>query len=982
VNSKDSDATFIYETENISVEIWRSVMLVCRAYETCWFDGQRPSPEKFSLEYPEIPKQVLVPELQKLHGEFCEESVPHSLDLEQDSIRSERYLILEEIRSGGMGQVFRAFDRTCGRLVALKRIRKELAQEPRIRRRFLAEVELTADLEHPGVIPIYDQSVDPTGREFYVMRLIHGEGTGTLQQAIHRFHSKIPDERSSSIKHKHDGSRIWDYSKRAAFRKLIESVLVIVDTTAHAHSRGIAHRDLKPSNILVGPYGETLIADWGLAKRINIPATTAQVQRVRNVRNVRNGQNGQDNDSSELKPHGSSDNQSSESQSMCSSRAQGVGTPGFRAPETQSGSATADLVAADIYSLGAILECVITGSVRRHEGAAFRENESNAPTEIMPLIAIAHKAMAEEVAKRYPSAQSMQMDLSNWLAGEPVSAYPESLVEWIWKWPSRHRIVASAIASGLMIALIGIAWFSWFQKVQNEKLTQSFNIATVLLEENQKAKRSIEEAFAQRESLALHAIIEFQSLLTLNPSLQSDPKFRTVREKVLKESRSFYESLAKSFDQSDKNDLSLGRLTDAALSLVLLENELGNFSNAIGIAETACQRLRSYQIPSHRLEYHLGRMLTFKGNLETRHGWKTKGHDDQGEALRRLEPLLDSSDLPPKDRSNVAILWSRAASPFAMGLAAKGDLQSADDLLQKILTNLNSRKQENFEISLLKIQSYGNLAMVRYFSKDIQGAHEALEQAELSATRCEKWMDGSVSFREIVEFEVMRCMLVRFKSDLMLTEGKVDPAIEMQTKSLQQLTDAVNKYPGNIEVQNAYVSCITRLQAVLVQHGRIARANEVLQAWLDLAQSIQKADDSNPNSREFIMLAYHSIGHLREMTQQMTQAQEYYFEALTIAKSIQSGNSQSERLLAQMLELNVHLIRCELLADRFPMASSHFEDAIENACKMKNLPDRNDQYQSSINNQVQAALRCLQDSDYRAKVDQWIARLRESELLP
>jgi hypothetical protein len=83
-----------------------------------------------------------------------------------------------------------------------------------------------------------------------------------------------------------------------------------------------------------------------------------------------------------------------------------------------------------------------------------------------------------------------------------------------------------------------------------------------------------------------------------------------------------------------------------------------------------------------------------------------------------------------------------------------------------------------------------------------------------------------------------------------------------------------------------------------------------------------------------------------------------------------------------MLELNVHLIRCELLADRFPMASSHFEDTIENACKMKNLPDRNDQYQSSINNQVQAALRCLQDSDYRAKVDQWIARLRESELLP
>jgi serine/threonine protein kinase len=960
VINKDSDATFIYETDDLSVSQWRSIMLVCQAYEKCLLDGQNLSPKDFASNYLEIPQHVLLPELERIHHEFHEESALYYRDTEQVFSQSERYLILEEIRSGGMGQVFRAFDRTCGRLVALKRIRKELAQEPQIRRRFLAEVELTADLEHPGVIPIYDQSVDSEGREFYVMRLIDGAGTGTLQQAIQRFHTMNPDNKPPGIDLR--GSRNWNSEKRASFRNLIESVLVIADTTAHAHSRGIAHRDLKPSNILVGPYGETLIADWGLAKRINRSGATLG--------------NEQDNDSNNLNSFVSTDHQS-----RWSSNAQGVGTPGFRAPEMHSGCSSTNLVAADIYSLGSILDCVITGSLRPHDDAAFRKNEINAPSSILPLIAIAHKAMSREVVDRYPNAQSMRTDLSNWLAGEPVSAYPESLVEQIWKWPSRHRIAASSIASALMIAVIGFAWFSWFQKTQNEKLSQTLNTATVLLEENQKAKRSLEEAFAQREALALHAIIEFQSLLTLNPSLQSDLQFRTVREKILKESRSFYQNLASSFEQSEKNDSSLERLSDAALALVQLENELGNFSQAIEIAESAYQRLRDYQAPSHRVEFQLGRMLAFKGNIQTRHGWKKQGQEDQEQAVRHLEPLLDSSELSQKERKNATLLWSRAASPFAIGLAAKGDFQSAKELLQKILTALEGLEPESFEGLLLEIQSYGNLAMVFYYSKDTPGAYEALEQSGLCATKCEHLMDGSVPFREIVDFEVMRSMLVRFKSDLMLTEGKIDPAIEMQNQSLLQLTKAVDHYPGNMDIHNAYVSCITRLQAVLFEHGRIARANEVTQAWLELAQRIRQTDESNPNTHEFLLLAYHTMGHLSEATQQVSQAQQHYHEALSIAKNILSGNPQSERLLAQVIELNVHLIGFDLRSDDLQSAQAHFEQAIEYASKLKSLPDKTDQYQSGIKNQLQAALRFLQDSAHNNKSDQWIARLREFELL-
>jgi tetratricopeptide (TPR) repeat protein len=271
--------------------------------------------------------------------------------------------------------------------------------------------------------------------------------------------------------------------------------------------------------------------------------------------------------------------------------------------------------------------------------------------------------------------------------------------------------------------------------------------------------------------------------------------------------------------------------------------------------------------------------------------------------------------------------------------------------------------------------------MVCYYSKDTPGAYEALEQAGLCATKCEHLMDGSVPFREIVDFEVMRSMLVRFKSDLMLTEGKIDPAIEMQNQSLLQLTKAVDHYSGNMDIHNAYVSCITRLQAVLVEHGRIARANEVTQAWLELAQRIRQTDESNPNTHEFLLLAYHTIGHLSEATQQVSQAQQHYHEALSIAKNILSGNPQSERLLAQVIELNVHLIGFDLRSDDLQSAQAHFEQAIEYASKLKSLPDKTDQYQSGIKNQLQTALRFLQDSAHNNKSDQWIARLRESELL-
>ena len=119
------------------------------------------------------------------------------------------------------------------------------------RTRFLLEAEITGRLEHPGVVPVYGLGCDTRGRPFYAMRFVKGQ---TLKEAIDRFHAAAEGDGSDP--------RQWNL----ALRQLLNRFVAVCNVMAYAHSRGVIHRDLKPANILLGPYGETLVVDWGLAK--------------------------------------------------------------------------------------------------------------------------------------------------------------------------------------------------------------------------------------------------------------------------------------------------------------------------------------------------------------------------------------------------------------------------------------------------------------------------------------------------------------------------------------------------------------------------------------------------------------------------------------------------------------------------------------------------------------------------------------------
>ena len=178
-----------------------------------------------------------------------------------------RFRILHAHARGGIGVVSVAFDAELQREVALKQIKTDSADDPDSRARFLLEAEVTGRLEHPGIVPVYGLGFDDQGRPYYAMRFVRGI---TLEEAIAKFHAA-------------DTARAQASQERTLeLRQLLGRFVNVCHTIAYAHSRGVLHRDIKPANVLLGPYNETLIVDWGLAKvlsRNQVPAAPADDRR-------------------------------------------------------------------------------------------------------------------------------------------------------------------------------------------------------------------------------------------------------------------------------------------------------------------------------------------------------------------------------------------------------------------------------------------------------------------------------------------------------------------------------------------------------------------------------------------------------------------------------------------------------------------------------------------------------------------------------
>lgn len=294
-----------------------------------------------------------------------------------------RYQPVEVIGRGGMGVVWRARDSLLDRDVAVKVVAAHLF-EGEFTLRLTREARILARLEHPGIVAVHDCGVLEDGRGWYVMRLVRGTRL---------------DEAARSI------------ATRAELLRVLER---LCDTIAYAHAHGVLHRDLKPGNVMLGPFGEILVLDWGVAS-----------DRAEDSSSARRGPG----------------NVGTTNAPATTGAGTVLGTPGYMAPEQAAGGAADER--SDVHGLGAILRdlCEV------HDERVPRA-----------LAAIRDRALAADPAGRYRSVTALKDDIRLYLDGQPVSAHRENLLERATRFASTYQTPILLVLAYLVMRVAILLW--------------------------------------------------------------------------------------------------------------------------------------------------------------------------------------------------------------------------------------------------------------------------------------------------------------------------------------------------------------------------------------------------------------------------------------------------------------------------------------------------------------------------------------------
>jgi WD40 repeat protein/tRNA A-37 threonylcarbamoyl transferase component Bud32 len=304
------------------------------------------------------------------------------------------YVIIKEAGKGGLGEVFEALDESLDRKVALKRIRHDMTPTPTTLHRFLVESRVTAQLEHPGIVPVHSAGDDHG--PYYTMKLIQGK---TLWAAVKEHHQ----------------------TSRGTSRELLRRFIGVCQAVEFAHSRGVIHRDIKPSNIMLGNYGETILLDWGLAKSHD-----------------------------GLLEEAVDEPQEPDSGMDVTRVGECLGTLNYMPPEQMRGALAEHGTTSDVYALGAVLFFILNNA------SPGGVKPPNLPQVSKALAAIARKAMAHARADRYPSAAALAHDVQHWLDDEPVSVHQDPWSVQLFRWMKRHRTMVTAASAVIVLGVSAI----------------------------------------------------------------------------------------------------------------------------------------------------------------------------------------------------------------------------------------------------------------------------------------------------------------------------------------------------------------------------------------------------------------------------------------------------------------------------------------------------------------------------------------------
>lgn len=718
----------------------------------------------------------------------------------------QRYELVTNFARGGLGKIWLAQDVRLKREVAFKELLPNSLRNSSALERFLEEAQITGQLEHPGIVPIYDIGYQANGTPFYSMKLVRGE---TMEHYIDELHKLDPDSSERTLQ----------------FRKLLRSFIDICNAMAFAHDRGVLHRDLKPLNVMIGAFGETLVLDWGLAKIVgtdnlaeeqtplgtsagnagendetvvedqseNFPESTGGAINASNVVTAppaAEDESGATVASSEgsvslVDPNQSqggsvgstrrmvvTDVRTAGSQTMTGSI---MGTPSYMPPEQARGDIDDLDARCDIYALGGILYKLLTnyqpvgrGKIQQVLKDVIEGNivapRKRDPSIDKPLEAVCMKALATEVADRYDSALVLASDVESWLADEPVSVFEEPFLVRFRRWRKKHRTAVTSSTVG--VALLLVTWLGsiWshnraMDDIRSKVATNKTLSQTAVEQQNfATAKDEINEAIGR--------VSDESDLADLEESLRSNLNVIEVR-RVDALRRSITTALGNATTLKEKGDydnadISLAELmvrlddeealNDIKIKVVLLSEEVKGVLNSRAAIATAAEDFAEFE--------KLVDNARFYSNVEA---LNPLADDDARTGLEFVTQALETYDLksgqPPKlTHFERELAWTKEYFANA-GIWPDDAVKNAQFNMLVAKATLNVHLARNAEVGVKKtevrnaindLQKAEQLGIGDYAAKLTQAAlHESIgEDKEAQTISVELQETGPTTFHD------------------------------------------------------------------------------------------------------------------------------------------------------------------------------------------------------------------------------------------
>ncbi|HUQ07771.1 MAG TPA: serine/threonine-protein kinase [Kofleriaceae bacterium] len=750
-----------------------------------------------------------------------------------------QYIAEREVARGGMGRIIAAHDRHLGRPVALKELLHADAEQAT---RFRREALITARLQHPAIVPVYQAGRWPSGEPFYAMKLVSGRPLDRV---------------------------IADATTLTSRLALLPSIIAAVDAIAYAHSRRVVHRDLKPANVLVGDFGEIVVIDWGLAKDLDAPTeddvATAPPTKKAPSENLATGSS-----SKRTRPGGGG----SESASLTVAGAV-MGTPAYMPPEQARGDSVDER--ADVFSLGAMLYHTLAGAppytartatdVIAHAIAGkvvpLSERKTGAPQD---LVAIVERAMAHEPADRYPTAQALAEELRRFQTGQLVAAHDYSLRERLARFVRRHRAAVTVTA----IAVLAFA------------ILGTLAVRRIVVERD---RATAQRVLAERRRAAAEGMVDFMvsDLRTRLGAIGRKDLLAGMGAQI----RDYYRRVAELPGGMTADDTQ--RMALALLTLGQAESERGDQAAALATLGDGRTRLEALvaQAPDRSRRQLLAELIVEIGRVQHARGEYTAEVDTYRAALVHYDALLVGD---PDDR---AALLGGAAARDQIGDITR-NLARLDEASREYSQAMAARKRlvdasggKDEEAVAALSTSHLKLASSFQARGDTRRALEEYQETEklragLAAA------DPENSGRQL-DLARARTQVADIEREL----GRFDSSFATYEKALAIIDGLLRKDPGNALWRRERGIIFSNWGYAKLEPGEVDEAIRLLDQGLANHSALVQKDPTNTSWLIDLSRLHFRLGDAHVWKGDLSRALAQYVAARTIREQLLARDPKS-----------------------------------------------------------------------------------------